>query len=165
MRLTLEEYPPFSYVILESCILWNSVAANWRLFFRLSWYARWCCLLCCMSSPLAIWEMASGSWGPWISGLLGVDVIPLLSLSLNLTHLGSEIDIPWIWWWAWISISSSMLWRYRIWCVVGIWSYVTSWQLRFSLCSGAVITEGWCSLFTLYCSSCLDPVLCLMPGL
>ena len=37
-------------------------------------------------------------------------------------------------------------------------------QLRFSLYSGAVITEGRYSLFTLYCSSCLDLVLCLMPG-
>ena len=36
-------------------------------------------------------------------------------------------------------------------------------QLRFSLCSGAVITEGRCSLLLLYCGSCLDLVLCLMP--
>ena len=37
-------------------------------------------------------------------------------------------------------------------------------QLRFSLYSGAVITEGRCSSFTFYCSSCLDLVLCLMPN-
>ena len=38
-------------------------------------------------------------------------------------------------------------------------------QCRFSLYSGAVTTEGRCSLFTVYCGSSLDLVLCLMPRL
>ena len=47
-----------------------------------------------------------------------------------------------------------VMWRYRIWCISVMYgTYVCSLmliprQLRFSLYSGAVITEGRCSLFT-----------------
>ena len=59
---------------------------------------------------------------------------------------------------------SVLVWRCRMYGLVYD-PMLTPWQLRFSLYSGAVITEGRCGLVHFfYCSTCLDLVLCLMPG-